>query len=284
MALEGTSPKTVGAVRNKLEKTWPFFGDAPARSVTSAQLLEVCKQIEAKGNYETAQRLRSSASRVCRYAITQGKIEHDISVGLKGALIQPRSGGFPAITEEAELAPLLRAVWGCHGAFVTLAGLKLTAMTWLRSAELRGGRWEEIDWEKRLWTIPAERMKLRRKHHVPLSGQAMEVLRQLQSLVAHKSQLILPSADGKAGRPMSENTLRNALNALGYKGIHVPHGCRKTASTNMNELEWDERWIEKQLAHEDRNRVRRVYNSAEYLEDRARMMQAYSDWLDRVRG
>ena len=148
--------------------------------------------------------------------------------GLQGALVQPQKAGFPAITEPNEVGELLRAVWAYNGTFTTISALKLTAMTWLRSKELREARWAEIDWDERLWTVPADRMKMRRKHIVPLSEQAMEILSQLRSLHGWKSPLIFPST-GKTGRPMSENTMLNAMNAMGYKGRHVPHGFRKTA-------------------------------------------------------
>lgn len=126
-------------------------------------------------------------------------------------------------------------------------------------------------------------MKIERKHYVPLSLQAVSVLRKMQALTSHKSELIFPSIGGKKGRAMSQNTTGHALHSLGFKGKHVPHGFRTTASTNLNEQGWDERWIEKQLAHEDNNRTRRAYNAAEYFDDRRRMMQHYSDWLDKVR-
>lgn len=279
---EGRNYRTIQALRGQLAKTYPKLGDRQADTIRPAELLEVCRAEEAIRQFENAQRIRSASSRVCRYAIARDLMERDFAADLRGALVTPKAKGFPAIIEPEDFGHLLRAVWAYPGSFVTLCGLKLTAMTWLRSKELRQALWDEIDWENDTWTVPAERMKKKRKHLVPLSRQAIEVLRDLHGLTGSKGPFMFPNAS-KAGRPMSENTMLNAMNSLGYKGRHVPHGFRKTASTNLNEQGWNTDWIEKQLSHEDDDKVRRAYNAAEYLDQRREMMQHYSDWLDEVR-
>ncbi len=282
MRMEGRHQRTIVSTRRHLEKTYPKLGDRQADSIQPADLLEVCKEEEANRHFETARRVRAAASRVCRYAIPRGLMQRDIGADLRGALITPKVQGFPAVTDPEAFGGLLRAVWSYPGHFITVCGLKLTAMTWLRSQELRLAQWDEIDWDNALWTVPEERMKMKRKHFVPLSTQALEVLRNLHGLTGHKGVWLFPQT-GKTNRPMSENTLLNAMNALGYKGKHVPHGFRKTASTNLNEQGWNTDWIERQLAHVESNAVRRAYNAAEYLDQRREMMQHYSDWMDSVR-
>lgn len=279
---ERLSPRTVRAVRGQLRKTWPTMGNKNPDDIQPKDLLAVCREEEANGHFENALRIRAASSRVCRYAIASGEMERDFGTDLRGALVKQKAKPRPAVTEPKEVGALLRAVWAYPGEFSTLCGLKLTAMTWLRSMELRLGRWPEISWDEAMWVVPEERMKMKRKHMVPLSRQAVEVLRELYSYTAHRGELMFPNA-GKSGRRMSENTLLNAMSVLGFKGKHVPHGFRRTASTNLNEQGWDERWIEKQLAHEDSNKVRKAYNAAEYLDGRRKMMQHYSDWLDAVR-
>lgn len=258
------------------------LGHRTMAEIDTPEVLAALRSIEAKdGRHETAHRALGFVSRVYAYAIAVGKATRDASSGLNLALTPVSSDSHAAITDPKRFGQLLRAIDGYVGQPATVAALKLLPLVFTRPGELRLARWEEFDLDREAeddgsngpqWVIPAERMKMRAEHIVPLSRQAVALLRELHRITG-RGELVFPSL--KAQRPLSENTLNSALRGLGYAGdTHVSHGFRSSASTMMHELGWDSQLIELQLAHADRNKVRKVYNRAERLADRRLMMQA----------
>lgn len=285
---EGRDPKTITKLRHFANLTKPHIGHLPPREITRQQFVALCRHEEDKGHVSTARRVKALCSAVTALAMAEGLVEHDATAHVGMALARERSKPFAAILEPARVGRLMLDIDGYEGSFVTRCALQLTALTWLRSTELRLGEWTEIDWDEALWTIPeAGRMKAiagqaARKHVVPLSQQAVGILRMVQRLTG-RDRFIFTSPS-KKDRPISNMTMNNALKSLGYSSDqHVPHGFRRTASTNLNEQGWNADWIEAQLAHVEGNKVRRAYNAAEYLPQRREMMQHYADWLDEGR-
>jgi len=276
---EEASPTTLKKLTWLLEKTYPALGEKSPRDIIAPELLTVLRTVEAAGTFETAKRLRSTCGQVFRYGIATGRAERDVAADLQGALTSPKPKQHPAILDPKEVGGLIRAIRGFEGDLTTKTGLLLAAYTFLRSGEIRHAEWRHADWDNARLTIPADRMKMDRAHIVPLSTQARDILRDIRPITGDR-ELILPSLRVK-GRPMSENTMNAALRRLGYsKTEMVTHGFRTIASTILNEngFNWD--WIERQLAHVEGNKVRAAYNAAEYLHERARMMQWYADFLD----
>ena len=214
-----------------------------------------------------------------RYAIATGRAERDPAADLRGALPPGKEKHHAAITEPKAIGTLLRAIHGYQGNFITQCALCLAPLTFVRPGELRKAEWAEIDFEAAEWRIPAERMKMRAIHIVPLSVQAVECLRELHPLTG-TGHYVFPGLRTPT-RPMSENTVNAALRRLGYaKDEMTGHGFRSMASTLLNEQGWHRDAIERQLAHGERDAVRAAYNYAEHLPERRRMMQAWADYLD----
>ncbi|MBU8974784.1 tyrosine-type recombinase/integrase [Lysobacter sp. MMG2] len=260
----------------------PDLRAVPIAELTPARVLATVRKIEARGHLETAHRLKAKIGQVCRYAVATGRAERDPTADLRGALKSKSTRSHAAITTPREVAELLRACWGYTGQPVTLAALKLSAYLFQRPGELRAMRWQELDIDAAAWRLPATRMKMRREHLVPLPPQAVVILRELHSITGG-GPYVFPSLRGQS-RPMSENTLNAALRALGFDGDrHVVHGFRSTASSLLHELGWDSAVIELQLAHVDKNQVRGVYNRADRLPERTRMMGAWADHCDLLR-
>jgi integrase len=231
---EGLASTTLGKKRWLLSLATPDIGNRPIAEITAAEILVPLRRVEAMGNYETARRLRAVIGQVCRYAIATAKAENDPTYGLKGALIAPKVTHRAAITNWDDFAALLRAVWDYEGAAETRAGLKLMALLYPRPGELRKAEWNEFDLNKAIWTIPAERTKMRRDHKKPLPQLAIDILRELQKHTGNR-RLAFPSTQ-YAERPMSENTLNSALRRMGFnKTEATSHGFRATASTLLNE-------------------------------------------------
>ena len=258
-------------------------GHRPISEITPQEMLVALKRHEKEGNYEKAKRLRSFASRVFRYAVATLRAEHDPCAPLQGALISPRAKHYAAITDPAELGGLLRAIDTYEGNHTTLFALKIAPHVFVRPGELRHAEWEEIDWETAAWRIPAGKMKSRRPHAVPLSRQVLGLLAQLRDLNGDSRYLFrsLTARD----RPMSENTLNAALRRMGYSGDEMTaHGLRATASTLLNESGlWSHDAIERALAHQDQNVVRGIYHRGQHWDERVRMAQWWSDYLDELR-
>jgi integrase len=254
----------------------------PIADIMPIEVLDVLKRIEKSGRRETARKLRGAIGGVFRYAIVTLRATNDPTVPLRGALLQPNVEHRPAITDERELGMLMSTIDDYDGWPTLRATLQLLALTMTRPGDVRGMRRSEIDFEKALWRIPAERMKMRRPHDVPLSQQALEILRDIWPLSDH-GDLVLPSIRS-IHRPLSENAMNCALRRMGYqKDEMTSHGFRATASTILNERGFDPDVIEAALAHQDKNYIRRAYNRSTYWPQRVNLMQAWADMLDEFR-
>lgn len=267
---------------DQLERIFfPTFGAKPISSIDVPDLLGCLRRVEKAGNLETAHRARGLAGRVFPYAIASGKAKHDVSADLRGALEPAIKRSYPAITDPVEAGALMRAIDGYTGHPVATAALRLAPLLFVRPGELRKAEWAEFELEgdEPLWRIPAEKMKARREHLVPLCRQAVAILKELKPLTGHRPYVF--PAIGQASRPMSENTLGAALLRMGYaREVMVAHGFRSMASTLLNEQGWHPDVIELQLAHKGRDETRRTYNRAARLPDRRKMMNAWADYLD----
>ena len=280
---EGLAEVTLAKRRWLLDFAYPLFGDQDVRSISSADVLQALRRVEVKGHHETARRLRSAIGSVFRYAIATARIENDPTIALRGALTTPKVRHRPAITSDIELGKLLRAIDTYQGQPATCAALQLMPILFPRPGELRAARWAEFDLEAAIWSIPAERMKMRRAHRVPLPRQAVAILRELHA-VTGGNEYVFPCI-GAGRKPISENTLNGALRRLGFgPDVATVHGFRATASTLLNESGlWNPDAIERQLAHAEGDQVRRAYLRGEHWEERARMMTWWADYLDTLR-
>ena len=220
-----------------------------------------------------------AADKSCRYAVATGRAERDPSADLRGSLPPVNERHHASITEPRKIGELLRAIEGYTGSLATRCALLLAPLTFVRPGELRHAEWSEFDLANAEWRIPAEKMKMRAQHIVPLSSQAVAILNELQLLTGVGSY-VFPGARTN-GRPMSENTVNAALRRLGYSNDDMTgHGFRSMASTLLNEQGWNRDAIERQLAHAERDSVRAAYNYAEHLPERRNMMQAWANYLD----
>ena len=268
-------------IRRFERDVFPWIGAHPVAQITAQDLLLVLRRIESRGAVDTAHRAHQNCSQVFRYAVATGRAERDPSGDLRGALSPPRNAN-ASITDTKEVGALLRAIDGYKGSFVTKCALRLAPRLFVRPGELRKAEWSEFDLDKAEWRIPGEKMKMRVTHIVPLSAQSVEILRELRSLTG-EGKYLFPGSHSK-GRPMSENTINSALRRMGYgKDDMTGHGFRSMASTILNEQGWNRDAIERQLAHAERDNVRAAYNYAEHLPERRKMMQQWSDYLDKLR-
>jgi integrase len=274
------APRTLTKLNRQIGVTILALGNRLLPEITAEDVLDVVNPIAASGRVETAHEIRTRFSQVFRYAAARGLVTHDPAAFTIDAMVQRRRGEFSGITDPKEVGELLVAIQVYRETNpIVGAALLLSAYLFPRNTELRGMRWDEIDWDGARWDVPGRRMKMNRDHIVPLPSQAIELLRLLQQY-DFGSELVLPSPrDPK--RMVSEMTFNAALRRMGYKSDqHVHHGFRTTASTNLNEMGWNYDWIERQLAHVPKNKVRSSYNKAQYLGGRTEMMQAYADWMD----
>lgn len=257
---------------------FPDLGPRPIAEVTAPELLAVLRKIEHRGAYDLAHRILQVASQVFRYGVATSRCQRDPAPDLRGALTPHKAKNQAAVKPE-DVPALLRAVaeYGKIGDRQTVLALRLLALTFVRTGELIGATWDEIDLDGATWVVPAERMKMRTEHVVPLSRQAVAVLNELKP-IAGESRFVLPGRN--SDKPISNNTLLFALYRLGYKGRMTGHGFRSVASTILNESGFHPDVIERQLAHCERNDVRGAYNRAEYMKERQAMMQQYADMLD----
>jgi integrase len=276
------SPGSIVRERRLLEKDLaPYIGGLPVTDVTAPVLLAALRKVEARGAVETAHRARALAAQVFRYAVATGRAERNPAADLQGALSQPQVQHFPSVTEPAQMAPLLRALYGYAGTPVAMAALKLAPLLFVRPGELRRARWADIDFDAAEWRFTAS--KTGTPHIVPLAAQAVAILRDLQPLTG-RGEYVFPSARGR-DRTMSENTVNAALRRLGYgKDEMTGHGFRAMARTVLDEvLGFRESVIEQQLAHAVRDPNGRAYNRTAHLPERRKMMQAWADYLDQLR-
>lgn len=280
-AKEGLSPQSVKRERRLIEKDMADIRDLPIAEVSAPFLLGALRKLERRGVVETAHRARAHAGRVFRYAIATGRAERNPAADLVGALEQPRTTHLAALTEPAKIAGLLRAIHAYQGSPVTLAALKLAPLVFVRPGELRSAKWADIDFDVAEWRYTASKTKT--PHIVPLASQAVEILRDLQPLT-RRSGFVFPSVRG-ASRPMSENTINVALRTMGFEGSDMTgHGFRAMARTVLDEvLGFRPDFIEHQLAHAVRDPLGRAYNRTSHLAERKRMMQAWADYLDKLR-
>jgi integrase len=281
---EGLANVTLAKKRWLLDFAYPSIGDRPTDKITAPELLSVLRRVEARGRYETARRLRSTCGMVFRYAIATGRAERDVSIDLRGALTTPKVTHRAAIVDPASVGALLRAIDGYDGLLVTKFALRLAPLVFVRPGELRKAEWSEFDLEGSEWRISESKMKMRRPHRVPLSRQAVAIIRGLQ-VISGGGRWLFPSVRTTT-RPMSENTLNAALRRLGYGSDQMTaHGFRGMASTQLNEMgRWNPDAIERQLGHQEMDDVRRAYmHAAEFWSERVRMMQVWADYLDELR-
>lgn len=279
-----------GRAKRQFERDlFPWLGDRRLCEIEPVELLATLRKVEERGAVETADRGMMLARQVWRYGVATGRVSRDITADLKGALQPYRGKHFAAITDPVRLGELLRAIKGYKGGPIVRAALQLAPMLFQRPGELRGAAWAEIDLEAALWTIPAARMKRSKEgkengqpHLVPLPAQAVRLLEILKPYT-ESTGLVFPG-ERQRSKPISENSVRTALIAMGYTAdIQTWHGFRATARTLLAEvLEFDPLLIEAQLAHAVRDANGRAYNRTTYLKQRADMMQRWADYLDRL--
>ncbi len=254
----------------------------PINDITSAEILHLLKGIERSGRRETAKKLRGTLSAIFRLAVVTLRAENDPTYAIKGALLPPKVTNRAAITDEKQFGCLLRDLDEFTGWRVIADAIKFQILTMTRPGEVRGAKKQEFDLEKRVWTIPAERMKMRREHKVPLSDQAMKIVNENWSEI-EAVELIFPSLISNR-KWLSENAFNSALRRMGYSQEEVTaHGFRVTASTLLNEREYNGDFIEAALAHQDKNVIRRTYNRSTYWDQRVQLMQEWADLCDEFR-
>lgn len=275
-------PKHAADVLRRFEvNAFPFIGARPIAEIEAPELLEMSRKIEKRGAHDLAHRLMQACGQVFRYGIAAGVCRRDVAADLRGALT-PHVKTHQAAVRPEEVPALLRAIdtYAEQGDKQTMHALQLLALTFVRTNELIGAEWSEFDQDAALWVIPAARMKMKTEHIVPLSTQALAILGELQTL-AGRSRFVFPGRN--RDKPISNNTMLFALYRLGYKGKMTGHGFRAVASTMLNEQGYRPDVIERQLAHCERDEVRGAYNRAEYLGERATMMQSWADYLDKIK-
>lgn len=282
MEREGRSPATIKKARWFLELL-DGIAKRPIAAITPHELLDVLKRVERRGHHETALRLRSFAGRVFRYGFATLRTERNPADILRGALTVPRVKHHAAIVEPKKVGDLLRAIDGYTGRPETLHALRIAPHVFLRPGELRQAKWSEIDFAEKVWRVPAERMKMKQPHAVPLSRQVLFLLQDLRSL-ARDSEFLFPALH-TTKRCISENTLNVALRRLGFENDEMTsHGFRAMASTLLNESGlWHPDAIERALAHGEKDKVRAAYHRGAHWAERVRMAQWWSDYLDQLR-
>lgn len=282
MEREGRSPATIKKARWFLELLGGI-AKRPIASITPHELLDVLKRVERRGHHETAVRLRAFAGRIFRYGFATLRTEKNPADILRGALTVPQVRHHAAIVEPKKVGELLRAIEDYNGRPETLYALRLAPHVFLRPGELRQAKWSEIDFADKVWRVPAERMKMKQPHAVPLSRQVLFILQDLRAL-ARSSEFLFPALHTTL-RPISENTMNVALRRLGFEHDEMTsHGFRALASTLLNESGlWHPDAIERALAHGERDRVRAAYHRGAHWDERVRMAQWWSDYLDQLR-
>ena len=287
--LTKTASKRAEVTQSKIttllkKDVFPFIGSLPISTIKPRDVLDKSvRKIEARGSIDTAHRAKQICGQIFRYAVAIGLAERDVTSDLRGALAAIPESHFAAITEPKQVGELMRSIFDYNGNPYTVAALKLTPLVFVRPGELRTAEWSEIDLEAAEWRIPGNKMKMKLDHLVPLSTQAVEILRGIKLITGH-GRFVFPSL--RTGeRPMSENTINAALRGMGYsKEVHTAHGFRATARTIMDEvLSQRVDLIEHQLAHAVKDPNGRAYNRTAHLPARKVMMQVWADYLDKLR-
>ncbi|MDE1491645.1 tyrosine-type recombinase/integrase [Xenorhabdus bovienii] len=256
---------------------FPYLGRRPITEIKPMELLETLRRLEKRGALEKMRKVRQRCGEVFRYAIVTGRAEYNPAPDLATALATPKKTHFPFLTAE-ELPYFIRDLAGYTGSVITKTATQIIMQTGVRTQELRFARWEDIDFEKRLWEIPPEVMKMKRPHIVPLSEQVVELFQSLKPITGMYPLVFIGRNDRT--KPISKESVNQVIELLGYKGRLTGHGFRHTMSTILHEQGFNSAWIETQLAYVDKNAIRGTYNHAHYLEGRREMMQWYGDYID----
>lgn len=278
------SENHIGTVRRRLEMDiYPKIGSMPIKDINAPILLPVLQAIEKRGAYEIARRALQYCGQIFRYAIVTGRSERDISTDLKGAL-RPFKRGHYAALDVQELPEFVKVFHRNEARLFpqTMIAIHLLMLTFVRTSELIKATWDEFDLEEKMWIIPAERMKMKRPHMVPLSSQSIELLEKLKEMNPPNRVHIFPSRSHPRNH-MSNNTILSALGRMGYRGVHTGHGFRALAMSTIKEkLKYRHEVVDRQLAHAPRNQIDKAYDRAKYLDERIVMMQEWADYLDEI--
>lgn len=274
----------------RLEKDiFPWLGDRSMVDIEPPEILILLRRIQARGALETAHRVLQSIGQIFRYGVATGRAQRDQTADLKGALPPYRKKHFPAITTPEKVGHLMRVIDDYRGSLVVRCAFRLSPLVMLRPSELAGAEWSEIDFETETWTIPVARMKASKavkednltKHIIPLSRQAVAILKEIQPF-SGRFQHVFTGARSRR-KPMNASTINIALRRLGYQGVMTAHSFRTMASSMLNEMGYNPDAIERQLAHKDKDRIRAVYNRAQYLDERRALLQQWADYLDTLK-
>jgi integrase len=257
----------------------PKLGSKPITSINAPDVLSMLRAIESSGAFDTAHRIMQMCGQVFMYAIATGRAERNPVPDLRGALKSPVTKHHASL-KEIELPEFLQKLEAYDGALQTKLALRFLILTFVRTTELRAAEWKEFNFDKAEWRVPAERMKMKEEHIVPLSIQAVELLKEVQKQTGNR-QHVFPNQHNPVSF-MSENTMLFAIYRMGYHSKATSHGFRSTASTILNENGFAPDVIERQLAHGERNKIRAAYNHAQYLPERRKMMQWWADYLDKA--
>jgi integrase len=274
------SPRHATYVQRRLEADiYPAIGKRPVSDIKPLEVVQMIKGIGTRGALDIAKRAHQTTAQIFRYAVAHGLAERNPATDVKPSdAVASRKKQNYARIDTRDLPALLRKIEAYQGTPTTRLAMKLMALTFVRTSELIGARWDEFDLEARRWDVPASRMKMKTPHVVPLSTQAIQVLEILREITGYRELLF--SGERDHAKPMSNNTILAALDRMGYKGQMTGHGFRGLASTILHEQGYDHQHIELQLAHQQRNAVSAAYNHALYLEPRAKMMQDWGDYLE----
>ena len=282
---DGIAAATAGKLTWLLALAKSELGSLPISDISAGDVLRVLRPLEAAGKLETAKRLRAVIGGVFRFAIATTRAANDPTQALKGAISTPKVTHRAAITDPASFGGLLRSIDGFTGQPTTKAALQLMALLACRPGELRHAKWPEFDMDERVWSIPPERMKMRRPHRIPLPEQAISILKALYPITGHGAAALVFPGLRSVLRPISENTLNGAPRRIGYSQDEATaHGFRSTFSTLANESgKWSVDAIEAALAHIEPNAVRRAYARSDYWKERVKLMAWWADYLDTLR-
>lgn len=262
---------------------YPWIGSRPLKELSAVEVLVTLRRVVDRGAIETAARTKQFIGQAIRYGIATGRAERDVTQDLRGALPSPVKGHYPAITEPKQLAQLLRDIDAYRGNFVVRTALQLQPLIFARPGNLARAEWSEFDLDAAEWRIAADKMKMNNAHIVPLSTQAIALLRDIHPKTGDK-KYVFASNQGATGCPhISRESIRQALVRMGYLGKHTNHGFRTTASSLLHEHGFNSDMIERQLSHGEKNKVKAAYNRAQHLPERRLMMQLWSDYLDELK-
>ncbi|HGN9349627.1 TPA: tyrosine-type recombinase/integrase [Klebsiella pneumoniae] len=255
---------------------FPFIGQKAITDISQVEMLNVLRKMEQRGVLDKLKKTRQACRQIFTYAIITGRAEHNPVSDLAGALKSPKQQHYPHLLVD-QIPDFLRALSEYSGSTITRNATRLLMLTGLRTIELRASEWVDIDFDKGVWNVPAERMKMRRPHLVPISTQVRELLEEIHQLTG-RGKYVFPGRND-AGKPMSEASINQVIKRIGYDGKATGHGFRHTMSTILHEQGYNTAWIETQLAHVDKNSIRGTYNHAQYLDGRREMLQLYADYM-----